>query len=539
MSILTRSRALAAKIQSQRPLGSEKTFGDENSYAHPNKRTNLSSSSEIKMRRKSSTKVAGASPVEKKKMTEMSEEEISMTSSSLSSPSEIKMRRKSSTKIAGAASVEKKKMMEMSEVEISLTGANLSSSSEVKVRRKSSIKIASANVSEKTTVSEKKKMEMSEDEMSMNGAPAGDLYDIQVMTDAELFSFDCDSVANSELETACAGSKETLSWADQFSAVEVIRRTAIHHPAVLLASSCLSKAVHAAIEAALSLRSSTIRNGILCMRSLALLEIGSVHICRIVEVLMGRTGSGPKFIALAACKVLDEIVPSIEPLVCIHAVSSSTNIKNTEVSSKAFIIISKAVIRMINADQSVPSSPAKHTSMKEVIRLMSRGLSSRAPLARDASREAFKALKVSLGDTLFTSHLSNSLDGAAIKDVQREVNIESKSIPKKRLPLSSPGRPLTSPDSKTAGTVLGTGVPLTVFTTKLSSRPGSRPGSAGVSRQVSSMRPSIKEMIKSQQLKNQRAPITPIKTDEQNVKRTGSVVSISTGCISPISVIDI
>lgn len=444
MSILTRSRALAAKIQSQRPLGSEKTFGDENSYAHPNKRTNLSSSTEIKIRRKSSTKIAS------------------------------------------------------------------------------------------TTVVEKKKVEMSEDEMSMNGAPAGDLYDIQVMTDAELYSFNCDTLANSELETSCSDKKESLSWADQFSAVEVIRRTAIHHPGVLLASSCLSKAVHAAIEAALSLRSSTIRNGILCMRSLALLEIGSVHICRIVEVLMGRTGSGPKFIALAACKVLDEIVPSIEPLICINAVSSSTTNKSTEVSSKAFIIISKSVIRMINADQSVPSSPAKHTSMKEVIRLMSRGLSSRAPLARDASREAFKALKVSLGDTVFSSHLSHALDGAAIKDVQREVNVESKSIPKKKLPLSSPGRPISSQDTKTAGT----GLPLTVFTTKISSRPGSRPGSAGASRQVTSMRPSIKEMIKSQQLKN-RAPITPIKTDDVTVKRAGSVVSISTGCISPVSVIDI
>ena len=77
------------------------------------------------MRRRSSTKVAGTSPVEKKKMVEMSEEEMSMTGSSLSSPSEMKMRRKSSTKVAGAATVEKKKMMEMSEVEISMTAANL------------------------------------------------------------------------------------------------------------------------------------------------------------------------------------------------------------------------------------------------------------------------------------------------------------------------------------------------------------------------------------------------------------------------------
>ena len=433
MSIFTRSRAIAAKIQSQRPCGSEKSISDENCYAHPNKRSNLSSSTELKLIKKNLTKGS-------------------------------------------------------------------------------------------VTVVEKKKMEMSEDEMSMNGAPAGDLYEIQVMSDDELFSFGSDDIARSEFETACVVDKESASWADLFSNVEVTRRMTLHHPEILLKCGCLSLAIDAAIDAALSLRSSTIRNGIACLRSLSLLDIGSVYICRIVEVLMGRSGSGPKFIATEASKVLDEIVSKIEPLVCVKALSSSTNNKNTEVSSKAFTIISQAVVRLLasnnpSAQQEGKSeTPTKTGNFKEIIRLMSRGLSARSPLARDASREAFKALKASLGDVLFAANLSNALENAGIKDVQREVDVESKSVPKRR-PLHAP-----------LGGQKPTGAPVMVFTTKgMISRPGAP--KAGVP-----ARPSIKEMIKNQQ---RRASSLAVKAEEVAPKRAGSVVAILPSCSSPLSVVDI
>lgn len=437
MSIFTRSRAIAAKIQAQRPCASEKSISDENSYAHPNKRSNLSSSTELKLIKKNLTKGS-------------------------------------------------------------------------------------------VTVVEKKKMEMSEDEMSMNGAPAGDLYEIQVMSDDELFSFADDDIARSEFETACVVDKESASWADLFSNVEVTRRMTLYHPEVLLKCDCLSVAIDAAVDASLSLRSSTIRNGIACLKSLSLLDIGSIYICRIVEVLMGRSGSGPKFIATEASKILDEIVSKIEPLVCIKALSSSTNNKNTEVSSKAFTIISQAVIRLLSSNNPTAQqegksvTPTKTGNYKEIIRLMSRGLSARSPLARDASREAFKALKASQGDILFAANLSNALENAGIKDVQREVDVESKSIVPKRRPLHAP-----------LGGQKSTGAPVMVFTTKgMVARPGALKAGAPV-------RPSIKEMIKNQQRRASLASLA-VKAEDAVPKRTaGSVVAILPSCNSPLSVVDI
>lgn len=430
-TIFTRSKALAAKIQSQRPSDPEKSPSNENVFEHPNKRTNLASSTELKLKKKSLTK-------------------------------------------------------------------------------------------EIPTVVEKKKMEISDDEMSMNGAPAGDLYDVQVMNDSELFCFCDDDIAKTAFESATFVDKGSSSWAELFSGVEVTRRMALHHPGVLLSCECLPMAIQAAIDGSLSLRSSTIRNGIACMRSLAFLDIGSAHICRIVEVLMGRTGSGPKFIANEAAKVLDEIIPKFEPIMSIRALSSSTNIKNNEVSSKAFIMISQTVIRLL-ASLPVPlegkiETPTKPTTYKEIIKIMSRGLNARSPLARDASREAFKAIKLSLGDVLFSSSIASALDGVAVKDIQREVNVESKSVPKKRPTFAG----LTKPS----------GPPVTVFTTKGMTH---KPGSAML-KQTGSMRPSIKEMIKSQQ---RRQSIPAVTTDEVVVKGMGSVIAIPPICLSPVSVIEI
>jgi hypothetical protein len=128
---------------------------------------------------------------------------------------------------------------------------NLASSAEFQISKETLVK----------NIIETKKLNISENEMNMNGAPAGDLYDVQVLSDLELISFESQDMAVSAFETACALKKESLSasWADLFSVVEVIRRIAVHHPDILLSSEFLQITVDAAVEASSSLRSSTIR----------------------------------------------------------------------------------------------------------------------------------------------------------------------------------------------------------------------------------------------------------------------------------------
>jgi hypothetical protein len=147
---------------------------------------------------------------------------------------------------------------------------------------------------------------------------------------------------------------------------------------------------------------------------------------------MNRTASGPKFILDTANNILDEIIPHFTPSLCIQALSSSTNIKNTEVSSKAFVLIAASVIRLtrlispeslINTDirvtdtsfpatsssashspkgvntdirvtdtnipatsSSVSHSPKKGGEYDNILRLLNKGLSARTSSAREGCR---------------------------------------------------------------------------------------------------------------------------------------------------------
>jgi hypothetical protein len=102
--------------------------------------------------------------------------------------------------------------------------------------------------------------------------------------------------------------------------------------------------------------------------------------------------------------------------------------------------------------------------------------------------------------------------------VQREVDVESKSAPKRR-PLHAP-----LGGSKSSGAP-----PVMVFTTKgMVARPGALKAGAPA-------RPSIKEMIKNQQ---RRASLA-VKAEDVAPKKAGSVVAILPSCASPLSVVDI
>ena len=282
----------------------------------------------------------------------------------------------------------------------------------------------------KEKVIEPKKMKISADEMSMNGAPAGDLYDVQVLLDSEILPFDSTKVAKSSLETAFALKRESSSWADMFAAVEVIRRVTLHHPEIISRDCLLRVALEAAIDAISSLRSSTIRNGIACIRGLASLNLQPDSIREIIQVLICRTSSGPKFICKEASKVLSEVIKKFPPLLCIEGVSNSTNNRNNDISCKAFMIISESAERFISTTSTSnlkPEEMLEIVSKYDVILIhLSRGLSARSPAAREVSKSALRTFKKHLGDDLFASILCAAVDNIVAKEVQRILVGDSK-----------------------------------------------------------------------------------------------------------------
>ena len=289
-------------------------------------------------------------------------------------------------------------------------------------------------------------MQISDSELSMNGAPEGDLYDVQILNDSELFAFDTAECAEAAFQTACSLKKDSSSWADLFSVVEVIRRLALHHQKVLLSSALLGEGVDSAIEAVISLRSSTIRNGILCLKALAAIDkMNAEYICRIVATLMGRTSGGPRFICDTATLAVEETIALLSPQLSIDALTSSTLLKNSDSAGKAFVLIAQSVIRLYSPTTNINSStnsdcmssssavavtlavgsgtPSTDNDNKtclnmlgenqailgkmeedksngghdDLLRLLSRGLSARTPSARESSRLALKRMKLYVG----------------------------------------------------------------------------------------------------------------------------------------------
>ena len=306
---------------------------------------------------------------------------------------------------------------------------------------------------------ETKKMQISDTELSMNGAPEGDLYDVQILNDSELFAFDSAEMAEAAFQTACSLKKDSSSWADLFSVVEVIRRLALHHQPVLLSSELLGEGIDSAIEAVVSLRSSTIRNGILCLKALAAIDkMNAEYICRIVATLMGRTSGGPRFICDTATSAVEETVALLSPQLSIDALTSSTLLKNSDSAGKAFVLIAQSVIRLYNQTINTTSSSSSAATadvvtstvesvMKstdddksssnlsedkqfdsgkmdeeksndghhDLLRLLSRGLSARTPSARESSRLALKRMKVHIGQEVHSwLHLLHTISSHAI-----------------------------------------------------------------------------------------------------------------------------
>jgi len=107
---------------------------------------------------------------------------------------------------------------------------------------------------------------ITEAERSMNGAPEGELFEVNVLTDEEILPSEN---PNFEIVEAVEGYNESSVWASKHIAIESMRRILLHHVnyiGVECTSQYLGAIVCCSIDSASSLRSSTSKNAILCLQ---------------------------------------------------------------------------------------------------------------------------------------------------------------------------------------------------------------------------------------------------------------------------------
>jgi len=293
-----------------------------------------------------------------------------------------------------------------------------------------------------------KRMEISVDEKTMNGAPEGDLYDIKVLQDEELSPLVVDDVGLAVTGALAASSLETSSWADKYAAVELIRCVVLFHKDALLGDAvALTASLELAIAAIESLRSCSVRNGILCLKamasSLAAITEDPNHATAIMEALMNRSATGPRFVcdsASAAAKVAAERM-SVQVLA--QALATTMNHRNQDVSSLAFVFFAQCVLRQ-EASQLAEFSSSSFSSSGgcNILSILSRGINAKRPNARDASCQALQFLQKGLGEERYAEWSSQTLSASQITDINLATR-KKMAVGKEDVPTSSAG-PKTS-----------------------------------------------------------------------------------------------
>jgi hypothetical protein len=288
--------------------------------------------------------------------------------------------------------------------------------------------------------SEVKKMKLSKDELEMNGAPAGDIFDIKVLADEELA---CLVQPTNQVDSALVTlSTTTSTWAERYASIEVFRRSSLFSP-VLLTSQVIGEAM-AALSAELdSLRSCTIRNSVLCLKSFITLPLcqewmvtdalASVY-DEIIGKLLLKSCTGPKFLCTIISEVLLLGVKWLPYSRLSVLLLSFSNHKNSEVCNQIYILASDNFILRI---ETIISAKDRQT-INNSLRLFQSGLHAVKPTGRDKSKKAFKKYADQVGAEDFSNELKSLFSEDQCLEIDREmkkVSVVKSDQTKARVPL--------------------------------------------------------------------------------------------------------
>jgi hypothetical protein len=297
--------------------------------------------------------------------------------------------------------------------------------------------------------SEVKKIQISEDEKLMNGAPEGDLFEMVVFEDGELWPFASDAEAVNEVGSSCKKHSESTVWADKYEAVVVMRRVLLHHTEVISRSMChLTSVVAAAVADADSLRSCRVRNGIMCLRTLltqcssSLSNTGVItassssachaavnHINSIVNSLLAKTGGGPKFILeLSLNTLLNAAVPNLEPTALISCLFTSVEHRNADLAANA-ILAAVGAVRRIDTSVLCSAAEVHMLSLRDTFCCLALALNAKRHKAKEEAKLAIKYVHAAVGDDHFQALVALHLSEVQAKEVSRVLCTSAPSVP--------------------------------------------------------------------------------------------------------------
>lgn len=262
-----------------------------------------------------------------------------------------------------------------------------------------------------------RKIEMTHDEMSMNGAPGGELYDAKVCLDSELAPLN-HSHFDKVLETYFDVNSD---WGAKYSAMESIRRITLHNP-LSYTQDNISNILNMLVEALVSLRSCIIRNAIFCSQSLFATSAFKLFssdtqnypfISSVVSLLLNKTVCGPKFLCDLAVAAIGSVEAQVDPSLMIYIFSKSIDHKQPEAANRSFMYISQAVLNHLNL--SGKDGSCSQLDISNVLALLGKGMQSKRPSGREASKRSIIALR----DRLGSSELFEILNTAFLSDSQR------------------------------------------------------------------------------------------------------------------------
>jgi hypothetical protein len=268
-----------------------------------------------------------------------------------------------------------------------------------------------------------RKVCLSLEEKAMNGAPEGDLYDVVLLEDNQLLPFADESMAQTELSKALSQYNTTSIWAEKYEVVTTLRRVISHHSNCILDGNHMQALVTCALDQVSSLRSSNVRNGLMCLQKAAQVyqeRLWSESSSQLIfTALLNKTGSGPKFLCDAAFESCRASSESCSISLLVSAIHPMISHKNIEVSAKSVEILVLAVMSIFNQGQD-------HGVTSNILTSLGAALNAKKAQAKERAKEALVFVKKTMGGEAFDQFLDNNLPGTIGAEIKREL---SKTVP--------------------------------------------------------------------------------------------------------------
>lgn len=284
------------------------------------------------------------------------------------------------------------------------------------------------------------KIELSEEELRMDGAPSGDIFSVEVVSDEHLPALED---PDAFFDTIPPFHWKDAPWPDQFRFIEKIRCVLKHHLSDFK-EDYIPKTISCLVDSLESLRSSTIKNALKASSSLILsIDLKQRDLNKIVHAICLKTSGCPKFIIEQAVETLQSSFHRSDPLKVILALLEATAHKNADVISYAHVMMRMQVERL-DLSEETNLSQVFDPSFYGFTHSLCLGLNGKKVPGKEACRAALRYMHAELGTERFKKLVSQcgSLSPSQLKLVDKEVTSVKPSSKRIRSPVKEedPGR---------------------------------------------------------------------------------------------------